>query len=270
MKESLKFLIPLGIGMVIGILAVGEAIDFFLVRFSMQTGGFIAGLMAGSLPFIHSQCVLGKQDEKAAKPIEKKWLFAVGAAVFIIAITLLAPEGDRETAMNGATEGVNLNAALVAHLFVGGLFAAATMVIPGVSGAMVLMLFGLFPIAMHTISNIREYLTSPANFELLTEILVVVVPLGIGIVAGILLGSRLIAWLLKKYHSQTYFVILGLVFGTIFVIFNDPATYQSRRFYDATTNLPYYEFSAWLLVLTIIAFVFGMITSLLLGKRKED
>ena len=183
-------------------------------------------------------------------------MFAVGAAVFIILITLLAPE--RPASDSGVIlENAGFNFALTAHLFVGGIFAAAAMVIPGISGAMVLMLFGLFPIAMNTISNIREYLMSPTDFELLLSILSVCLPLGIGIVAGILLGSKLIAWLLKKFYAQTYFVILGLVFGTIFVIFNDSATYQSHA-----------EISPTLVIFTAIAAICGAATSLFLGKKK--
>jgi putative membrane protein len=182
-------------------------------------------------------------------------LFAAAATVFIIATTLLAPERDAGT---GDVLIGGFNFALAAWLFIGGMFAAATMVIPGISGAMVLMLFGLFPIAMHTISNIREYLMSPTNFELLGEILAVVVPLGIGILAGILLGSKLIAWLLEKFRAQTYYVILGLVFGTIFVIFNDPATYQSHD-----------QITPWLVILTAITFACGAATSLMLGKKKD-
>ncbi|MCL2577337.1 MAG: DUF368 domain-containing protein [Defluviitaleaceae bacterium] len=249
LKESLKFLIPVGLGMVVGILAVGEAIDFLLGRFSMQTGGFIAGLMAGSLPFIYNQC--GSSDNQT----KKYFLYAIAAAVFIILITLIAPESDRDVIFEGAS----FNFALAAHLFIGGVFAAAAMVVPGVSGAMVLMLFGLFPIAMHTISNIREYLMSPTDVELLLSIIAVCLPLGIGIVAGVLLGSKLIALLLKKFYSQTYFVILGLVFGTIFVIFNDPATYQSHV-----------EITPLLVVFTAITFVCGAATSLFLGKRKGE
>jgi putative membrane protein len=211
----------------------------------MITGGFIAGLMAGSLPFIYSQCVLTRRENKYI-------FFAVGSAAFIILLTLLAPENDAGVAFEGAT----FNFWLMVHLFIGGVFAAAAMVIPGISGAMVLMLFGLFPIAMHTITNIRVYLMSPGDFEILGEILMVVLPLGVGIVAGILIGSKMIAWLLAKFHSQTYFVILGLVFGTVFVIFSDPATYQSHD-----------EISPWLVVFTAIALACGAATSLLLGKK---
>ena len=249
MKQSLTFLIPVGLGMVAGILAAGEAVDFFLTRFSMQTGGFIAGLMAGSLPFLYAQTQHGTE-----KPNRKFFLFAIFAAVFIIATALFAPDADTSVAIDT----IGINGALVLHLFIGGLFAAATMVIPGISGAMVLMLFGLFPIAMHTIANIRTYLVSPTDYDLLISILAVCVPLGIGIVAGVFLGSKLIAVLLKKFYAQTYFVILGLVFGTVFVIFNDPATYQSHE-----------DITPLLVVFTAIAFALGVATSLFLGKRKN-
>jgi putative membrane protein len=134
--------------------------------------------------------------------------------------------------------------------------AAAAMIIPGVSGAMVLILFGLFPLAMHTISLIREYLMTPFDFSLLPPILMVVIPIGLGVVAGILLMSRLIAMLLEKHHSITYFAIMGLIFGTIFAIFNDDSTYQS---YNNITPL--------LVVYALVAFAIGMAISLRLGKK---
>ncbi|MCL2198895.1 MAG: DUF368 domain-containing protein [Defluviitaleaceae bacterium] len=252
MKESLKFLVPVGIGMVVGIIAAGGIVDFFLVRFSLQTGGFIAGLMAGSMPFIHRQS-MQKIPEDAA--MLKYYVIAVAAAAFIILLTIFAPDSGAA----GETAGVFLGAGLIVQLFAGGAFAAAAMVIPGISGAMVLMLFGLYPLAMRTISNIREYLMSPADLELLMEIVIVVAPLGVGIVAGILLGSKLIAWFLAKYHSATYFAIMGLVLGTVFVVFSNPDTYQSHD-----------EITGALVVFTVIAFVVGMVTSLVLGKKEAD
>jgi putative membrane protein len=234
--------------MVVGILAMGGAVDFLLGNFSMQTGGFIGGLMAGSLPFLYGECNAQRKEKKFI-------LFAVVAAASIIIVSLLAPDTDR-SAVDVFDGGMDIG--MIVLVFVGGAVAAAALVIPGISGAMVLMLFGLFPIAMHTISNIREYLMSPTNFELLGVIMAVVVPLGIGMVVGILLGSKVIAWLLEKFHSQTYYVILGLVFGTIFVIFSDPATYQSHA-----------EITPLLIAATAITFACGAVTSLFLGKRKD-
>jgi len=245
-KKSLQFLIPFGLGMVVGIIALGSAIDFLITRFSLQSSAFIAGLMAGSIPFIYGQAI------SKLKPGEKKpryYTIAVIAALIIMSLAFFAP-----TPEPYSDTYFNLGFAL--FLFVGGVLGAAAMIIPGVSGAMVLILLGVYPMAMHTISLIREYLLTPFDFELLWPILMFVVPIGLGVVVGILLASRLIAMLLEKYHTVTYFAIVGLIFGTIFVIFNDSETYQS-----------YHVITPTLIVFAAVSFVFGVVVSLILGKR---
>jgi len=242
MKRSLLFLVPIGFGMVIGILAVGVLLAGFFERFSFQTSAFIAGLVAGGIPFIHSQAI--SRDGK--KPVF--YAVAVAACAVIIILALVSPS---------PTLGVggDFSWGLAALLFTGGLAAAAALVIPGVSGAMVLMLFGLLPTVMHTITLITEYIRSPFDFGLLPPILQIAAPLGLGIVIGILLASKLIAALLKKHFTLTYFAILGLVFGTTFVVFNDSDTYRSVE-----------AMTAGIVALGVIAFVAGVILALLFGK----
>ncbi|MCL1787260.1 MAG: DUF368 domain-containing protein [Defluviitaleaceae bacterium] len=243
MKNSLKFLIPLGIGMVVGIITLGSLLDFFLQRFSFQAAALIAGLMAGSIPFIYRTAL--SKDKK------KSYSYAV-AAVFALAIILLAifaPTPD-------VYVNVEFSIRLVALLFIGGVLTAAALMFPGISGAMVLILLGVFPVAMHTISLIREYLMTPFDFGLLTPILIVCVPIGLGLLVGALAASRLISFLLKKHHGITYFAILGLIFGTIFVLFHNDATYASH---EAITPL--------LVVFAVIAFAAGAVVSLALGKK---
>ena len=243
MKNSLKFLIPLGIGMVIGILALGSVLDFFLQRFSLQAAAFIAGLMAGSIPFIHKMAL--SKDKK------KPYSYVV-AAVFAIAIILLsifAPTPDIYV-------NVEFSIQLVTLLFIGGVLTAGALMFPGISGAMVLILLGVFPVAMHTINLIREYLMTPFDFGLLAPILIVCVPIGLGLLIGALAFSRIIAVLLKKHHGITYFAILGLIFGTIFVIFNDDATYASHT-----------EITPFLIVFAVVAFTVGAAVSLTLGRK---
>ena len=243
-KRSLLFLIPLGIGMVIGILAAGSILDYFIQRYSLQSGALIAGLMAGSIPFIHTMAI--SKDGK--KP--HFYAITVIAALAIIALSIFAPTPEIYVAEQ-------INFGLMAILFIGGVLAAAAMIIPGVSGAMVLTLLGIFPLAMHTISLIREYLMTPFDFGLLPPILIVCIPIGLGVVVGILVTSRLIAMLLKTYHSITYFAILGLLFGTVFSVFNSDATYRSHG--DITPAL---------IIFAVIAFVVGVVISLKLGNQQ--
>ena len=245
MKRSLLFLVPVGIGMAVGILVVGTVLDGFFERFSFQTSAFIVGLVAGGVPFIHSQAI--SKDGK--KPIF--YALAVMACGIIVLLALFAPTPT-------VYEAGGFSWSFTILLFIGGMVAAAALVIPGVSGAMVLMLFGLLDVVMRTISLITDYLRTPLDFSLLTPILQVAVPLGLGIVAGILLMSKLIAFLLEKYFSITYFVILGLVFGTIFAVFADPDTYRSV---EVMTPI--------VVVYGAIAFVIGMILALMFGKSSK-
>jgi len=245
MKKSLLFLIPVGVGMLIGILAIGTIMDGFLDRFAFQTSALIAGLVAGGIPFIHSQAI--SKDGK--KPVF--YVLSAIAAAVIIVLALVVPTPAVE-----ATGDFSIGFA--ALLFIGGMVAAAALIVPGVSGAMILMMFGLFTVVMNTISLITDYLRTPFDFGLLGPILQIVLPLGLGMLAGIVLASKIIAFLLKRYFTITYFVILGLVFGTIFAVFSDARTYENIE-----------RMTVPLVIFGIIAFAVGMVIALILGKPKE-
>ena len=242
MKRSLMFLVPVGLGMAIGILVVGTLMDGFFERFSFQTSAFIAGLVAGGVPFIHCQAI----SKGGKKPV----FYGIAAAAFLVIVLLVLFAPTPTVYVAG-----EFSWGFAMLLFVGGMVAAAALIIPGVSGAMVLMLFGLLPVVMHTIALITEYLRTPLDFGLLGPILQVAVPLGLGIVAGILLMSKLIAFLLERFFSVTYFVILGLVFGTIFAVFADSDTYRSV---EVMTPV--------IVIFGIIAFLVGMVIALMFGK----
>jgi len=242
-KKALLFLVPVGIGMVIGILVIGTVLDGFFERFSFQTSALIAGLVAGGIPFIHNQAI--SKDGK--KPFY--YIVAVIAAAAIIVLAVVVPTPNVEAAGD-------FSWGFAILLFVGGMAAAAALIVPGVSGAMVLMLFGLLSTVMHTIALITDYLRTPFDFVLLMPILEIGIPLGLGIVAGILLASKLISILLKKHFTITYFAILGMVIGTIFAVFANPDTYYSVD-----------RMTAGLVVFGVIAFFAGMIIALMFGKR---
>jgi len=245
-KQSLLFLVPVGLGMAIGILAVGTLLDGFFDRFSFQTSAAIAGLVAGGIPFIHSQAI----SKDGRRPVF--YVIAAIAAIVIILLALVVPTptvyADGEFSWGFA-----------ALLFFGGLTAAAALIVPGVSGAMVMMLFGLLPTVMNTIALVTDYLRTPFEFGLLVPILQVGMPLGLGIVAGILLASKLIAFLLKRHFTVTYFAILGMVIGTIFAVFSNPDTYASVD-----------RMTAGVAFFGVVAFVFGMVIALMLGKRPAE
>jgi len=242
-KRSLQFLIPFGIGMAIGVLTLVSALDFFLQRFSFQSGAFIAGLMAGSIPFIHNVALSKDKKKPYSYPI------AIIAAIAIIALSLFVPTQD-------VYIDIQINFSFVALMVIGGIFSAVALMFPGVSGAMVLLLFGIFHLAIHTLNLIREYLMTPFDFSLLPPILMVVLPIGLGLLIGVFLTSRLIAFLLERHHGVTYFAIIGMIFGTVFALFSNDATYQSHS-----------EITVGLIFFAALAFIMGMAVSFIFGKK---
>ena len=207
-KSSLKFLAPLGIGMAAGIVLFGSLVDAALTSFPLESRLFISGLMLGSLPQVHNVAL----EVKAPAAKSKYYAVAVFSAALVAALVLFAPAP--ELALDA-----ELSIGFLAYVFAGGVFAAAALMIPGISGAMVFILFGLYPLIMNVISQIREYVLSPTSFELLGPIFTVAAPLGVGIVVGVLLCSRLIAWLLHKRRLLTYFIIIGLIVGSVVALF---------------------------------------------------
>jgi len=250
LKGSLSFLVPFGLGMVLGIVAVGSVISILIGRFSFQSAGFIAGLMAGSIPFLHGQAKEKGTSENKSNSFVMYYLVAAVAALTIAVLSVVVPTP--EFYIEGS-----FGFGAMALLFSGGLLAAAAMVVPGVSGAMVLILLGIYPLAMDTINLIREYVATPFSFGLLPPILQVVIPIGLGVIPGILLAGKCIALLLEKYFVFTYFVIIGLVLGTIFVLFADERTYQSG------------DVTALSAVAAAAALIIGLLLALKLGRNKK-
>ena len=96
-------------------------------------------------------------------------------------------------------------------LFLVGIVAAATMVIPGVSGSLVLMLLGYYLPVVNTIKDLT-------HFKNLTDNILILIPFGIGVLIGIVLIAKVIEWLFKKYKTKTMFGVLGFIIASIIAI----------------------------------------------------
>ena len=239
-KGSVRVLIPFGIGALLGIVALGSAIDFFIQNAPLQTTAFIAGLMAGTIPFLHRLATSGGN---------KKPSFYVAAGIAACAIILMGVFTPAQPTYADAAY------APMTFYFVSGALAAAIMIVPGVSGSMVLIMLGLFPAVIHTINLAREFVMSPAG-SLLPPILRVALPMVFGVLLGTVLMSKLITALLKRYFNLMYFIILGLVVGTIFILFVDPELRQSGE-----------GISLFVISTGILTFAVGALLAFLLGKR---
>ena len=105
-------------------------------------------------------------------------------------------------------------------LFLAGLAGASAMVLPGVSGGYLLLLLGQYVPILRSIEKLRLGLFGAGeqaglHWPLIHEALWVVIPVGLGVVAGIVGVSNLIRWLLEHHRTATLGALMGLVLGAI-------------------------------------------------------
>ncbi len=195
-KESMKFLIPIFIGMGIALVGLSFIIEPAFEHFPLQTSCLFIGLIVGGLPAMW-QKVKGKG---------MKISYMIPFLVFFAVVVGLAAMGEKE----GNAADLTFSLWSVIKLFVVGIIASATMVIPGVSGSMMLLLLGYYnPI----VGAIKDFVTALVSFDIqgILSGCGVLVPAGIGIVAGVFAIAKLIEVIFEKFPLQAYWAIIGLI-----------------------------------------------------------
>lgn len=193
LKKNLLFLLPIGVGAVISILLMSKLINRCLENYPFPTTLFFIGLILGGVPLIAR-----KVKDKEKKPVN--FLFFL-LTFSLVAVMAFMSEGDFSVSLS------NPSIFMYFLLFLVGMVAAATMVIPGVSGSFVLMLIGFYKPIVKVVSDLT-------NINHLMNNLLILIPFGIGVVVGIILVAKLIEFLLKRFETTTYYAILGFVFAS--------------------------------------------------------
>ena len=202
-KESMKFLIPIFVGAGIALVGLSFIIQPAFEHFPLQTSCLFIGLIVGGLPAAWKK-VKGKGIKVS---------YIVPFLIFFVLVVGLALIGEKEG--NAADLAFGLWSCI--KLFVVGIIASATMVIPGVSGSMMLLLLGYYnPI----VSSIKNFVTALASFDMqgILQGCGVLVPAGVGIVVGIFAIAKLIEVVFEKFPMQAYWAIIGLIVASPFAV----------------------------------------------------
>ncbi len=197
LKENIKFIIPIGIGAVLSILLLSRVISFCLDKYTLATILFFIGLILGGIP------LLNKRIKGHYKNVFNIIIFLLSFG-FVIALSVL--KGENVVSFE------NMNIINYIMLFLVGVVAAATMIIPGVSGSFVLMLLGYYKPIVDTIGALTK-------FNNIWQNIMILVPFGIGVLVGIVAISKLLEFLFKKYEVKTYFGVMGFIMASIITIF---------------------------------------------------
>ncbi len=133
---------------------------------------------------------------------------AVIAFVALFALIIWLGVQRKESIQNAET--INMDALQVLIMVFIGMIASATMIIPGVSGSLVLMLLGYYKPVVNALSTLKDGLFS-FNFSIMGQPVLMLLPFLLGIVLGIFGVAKLIEWLTARFPTPTYCGVLGLV-----------------------------------------------------------
>lgn len=242
-KKCITFLLPVALGIIVGVLTGALAVKLLLDLIPFITVCFFVGLMLGTYPIV-------LEELKGERVNAKKCLLFVFGIIIPVAITLLS------VLINTKNSLIGLNFFDYLLFVVIGALASLTQLIPGLSATVLLMIFGYYKALMDSIGI--EMIRRPS-------ILLVFLALIIGFVIGVILFSGIISRLLEKRRKPFFFVICGLSIGSMASVFFG---------YDCLSI-----YNSWQGNQMIIDIVFGIIALLigfsatfimyLRGKRKE-
>ncbi len=177
---DLLFLSAIGIGVLGSILTFARVLEYLFDHHALHVWAFFFGLILASVYFV------GKTIQHYSAPVIT--LFVLGTAV-AGGIAFLEPASEN---------------ASIPYLLLCGAIAMCSMILPGLSGSYVLLLMGNYQLVM---------IKAVSSFDL-----AILVPVGIGAVAGIAAFARALSWIFRKYHDQTIALLTGFIFGSLSIL----------------------------------------------------
>ena len=202
LKKNFGFILFLVIGMAAGVFATAVGLSWLFENHPVPTALTLTGIVVGSLPMIWKECT----SESKFKPLNII-PFLIAFAVMVV-MFFIENADTAEAAVQ-----TDFSFVLALKLAAGGFIAAISMVIPGISGSLMLTIMGMYETSITAVKDLN---------------IALIAPVGIGAVVGILSGAKIISLLLKKFRQSTYSVIIGLIFGSLLTIFPSDFSFNSE------------------------------------------
>ncbi|MRH43661.1 DUF368 domain-containing protein [Aquibacillus halophilus] len=218
-KKHFGFLFPLGVGVVIAILLLADLIEWLFEHYPGPTQFTFLGLIIGVLPYLYT-----KSDARTTFKAQHFIVLIIGAVLVASMLFFRSGESDPVTDVTLTT---------YIWLFFSGFLASSAMILPGISGSFLLLIIGAYTTILNAVSEMK------------LDILVV---LFVGIVLGLITMSKIIHYFMENYTIGTYALVIGLVVGSVFVIF------------------PGWPSDVSGLVLSVFTFSIGLLVAFLLGR----
>lgn len=214
-KKNFLFLLPLGIGGIIGIVLLGNLLEFFFRTYPMPTKYAFIGLILGSIPLLIQKIHMNRSFHKHYI-IYTIIAFGIGLLMILlekyIENSMFFTASINFTTLLSTASPLPLN--LTLFLIITGFFMSIGIVVPGVSSTLILMCFGVYDTYLEAVSLLS------LNF---------LIPLGIGVILGSIVFLKMIKYLFDHYYMQTFYSIIGFTLGSVLVLYM-PLTFNLMGF----------------------------------------
>jgi putative membrane protein len=211
-KEAIKFLLKIGVGWVIGLILAILFITSVFESYIYQISSLFMGFIIFAIPIIikeEKECLIRKYSGI---------IFLILGCAFVVAISYFSGSTILGDGVDLAAGKFGVGVAVL--LFFAGVIAISAMVLPGISGSTILMIFGLYvPIttAVKDILHLKfEYILAIAIFAL-------------GVISGAVGVVKIIKNMLEKFRTQTVYFIIGMMFGSLYSIALGPTTLKDEK-----------------------------------------
>ena len=253
-KHPLKIIIKdlyLGLGFIIGFILDIVLISYFLTNFPLQTVCFFVGLVIITIPKTLKMGINASKEDKKEKKNNyiKEIIACIIAMGVMITVTLLNAGTNHEPSFSPW---------FLLPLFGCGMIASGTMIIPGISGSLLVLALGYYDSIIMLLKGFGKCIID-WNFTNFTLYLVNIVVFIFGAIVGVILMSKLIKMLKEKFESIVYFSILGLLIVSPFAII-----YLTAKTYVIDWN------NIFVYIVSIITIALGILFGIFVNKLESN
>lgn len=185
-----SFLFALLLGIAISILTFAKIIIYSLEHYPILVWSFFFGLVLASIAFI------GKDIDKWEL---RTIFFLIFGSIVSYFVTVMEPTSSPDSYL---------------YLFLSGFVAIIAMILPGISGAFILLLMGSYETVIGTINQFRDGLFN-LNWEVLQQAILKLLTFAVGAIIGLKLFSKVLHWMFENHKNSTLALLIGFMIGSL-------------------------------------------------------
>ena len=228
-KRAIVILLPILLGIFCAVVPCIILFDKALDHFVFGTMCIFAGFLIGSFP--------GVLDEVKGTKITKKLVICIVIGfIFVILLGIASVFLGRE--INIESQFAKMDFWMYLVLIPVGVLAAVALTVPGLSGSLILLIIGFYkPLLSFTVEWAKEMFGAgvPQSFANTGKWFGMLGCFALGVLIGVVLVGKIMSKLLEKHRTVTYFVIVGFIIGSLFVLFFN---YNIYEYYLAWAGQP--------------------------------